>query len=317
MAVSKSNMLPQTIKWLKTLWKFSRPHTIIGTSLSVTGLAIMALAADAAARANFDWLTFLGAIAAALFPSLCANLYIVGLNQLEDVDIDRINKPALPLASGEFSRQEGLIIVGVTGALALVLSAVQGMNLWLTVLFSVVIGTAYSLPPFRLKRFPFWAALCIFGVRGIIVNLGFFLHFQHYLGGTQRLSAEVWALTAFVILFAFAIAIFKDIPDAEGDRQFKINTLTIRLGTRSVFDISRWVLTACYGLMIGATALGLITVQPLFLLATHGGLLVWLWVRSTKVNVKDTRQISAFYQFIWKLFFLEYILFPLACLWKS
>jgi homogentisate phytyltransferase / homogentisate geranylgeranyltransferase len=317
MAISKSNVLNQKIKWLKTLWKFSRPHTIIGTSLSVTGLAIMTLAADAAARANFDWLSFWGAIATALVPSLCANLYIVGLNQLEDVDIDRINKPSLPLASGEFSRKEGLMIVGVTGALALVLSAIQGINLWLTVLLIVVIGTAYSLPPFRLKRFPFWAALCIFGVRGIIVNLGFFEHFQQYLGSGSGFSAEVWALTAFVILFAFAIAIFKDIPDAEGDRQFKINTLTIRLGTRSVFDISRWVLTACYGFMIGATALGLIAVQPLFLLATHIGLLSWLWVRSAQVNVKDKRQISQFYQFIWKLFFLEYILFPLACLWKG
>jgi homogentisate phytyltransferase / homogentisate geranylgeranyltransferase len=307
----------QNIHWLQVLWKFSRPHTIIGTSLSVIGLAMIALA-SASATAPFSGLGFIGAIAAALVPSLCANLYIVGLNQLEDVDIDRINKPALPLASGELSRKEGLIIVGVTGALAIVLSAIQGTSLWLTVLLSVAIGTAYSLPPLRLKRFPFWAALCIFGVRGIIVNLGFFLHFQKVLGGgTQRISAEVWALTAFVILFAFAIAIFKDIPDAEGDRQFKINTLTLRLGTRSVFNISRWVLTACYGLMIGATALRLITVQPIFLIATHVGLLVWLWMRSTKANLKEKRQISQFYQFIWKLFFLEYILFPLACLWKG
>jgi homogentisate phytyltransferase / homogentisate geranylgeranyltransferase len=306
----------QTITWLRVLWKFSRPHTIIGTSLSVTGLAMVALASTTVGT-TFSWLGFGGAIAAALVPSLCANLYIVGLNQLEDVDIDRINKPNLPLASGEFSRKEGLLIVWITGALALILSALQGTALWTTVILSVAIGTIYSLPPFRLKRFPFWAALCIFGVRGIIVNLGFFLHFQQVLGGTQRLSAEVWALTGFVILFAFAIAIFKDIPDAEGDRQFKINTLTIRLGTQSVFDISRWVLIACYGLMIGATALGLIAVQPIFLIATQLGLMGWLWVNSTKVNLKEKRQISQFYQFIWKLFFLEYILFPLACLWKS
>jgi homogentisate phytyltransferase / homogentisate geranylgeranyltransferase len=306
----------QTITWLQVLWKFSRPHTIIGTSLSVTGLAMVALASTTVGT-PFSWLGFGGAIAAALVPSLCANLYIVGLNQLEDVDIDRINKPNLPLASGEFSRKEGLLIVWVTGALALILSALQGTALWATVILSVAIGTIYSLPPFRLKRFPFWAALCIFGVRGIIVNLGFFLHFQQVLGGTQRLSPEVWALTGFVILFAFAIAIFKDIPDAEGDRQFKISTLTIRLGTQSVFKISRWVLTACYGLMIGATALGLIAVQPIFLIATQLGLMGWLWVNSTKVNLKEKRQISQFYQFIWKLFFLEYILFPLACLWKS
>jgi homogentisate phytyltransferase / homogentisate geranylgeranyltransferase len=306
----------QNIHWLQVLWKFSRPHTIIGTSLSVTGLAMMALA-DASTAAPLNWLAFLGAIAAALVPSLCANLYIVGLNQLEDVEIDRINKPNLPLASGEFSRKQGLIIVLVTGALSLILSALQGTALWATVILSVAIGTIYSLPPFRLKRFPFWAALCIFGVRGVIVNLGFFLHFQHYLGSTQGISAEVWALTGFVILFAFAIAIFKDIPDAEGDRQYKINTLTLRLGTQSVFDISRWVLTACYGLAIVATALGWIAVQPIFLIATHLGLLGWLWLNSTKVNLKEKRQISQFYQFIWKLFFLEYILFPLACLWKG
>jgi homogentisate phytyltransferase / homogentisate geranylgeranyltransferase len=306
----------QSIHWLQVLWKFSRPHTIIGTSLSVIGLALIPLS-DASTAALLNWLGFLGAIAAALVPSLCANLYIVGLNQLEDVEIDRINKPKLPLASGELSRKEGTIIVWVTGALAIVLSALQGTALWATVLLSVAIGTLYSLPPFRLKRFPFWAALCIFGVRGIIVNLGFFLHFQHVLGQPQRPSAEVWALTAFVILFAFAIAIFKDIPDAEGDRKFKISTLTLQLGTQSVFDISRWVLTACYALMIGATTFGLIAVQPMFLMTTHVGLLVWLWINSTKVNLKEKRQISQFYQFIWQLFFLEYILFPLACLWKG
>ena len=311
-----SKRLHQAIHWLQVLWKFSRPHTIIGTSLSVIGLALIALASDPASP-TFSWVAFMGAIAAALVPSLCANLYIVGLNQLEDVEIDRINKPKLPLASGEFSRKDGTIIVWVTGALALVLSALQGTALWVTVILSVAIGTIYSLPPFRLKRFPFWAALCIFGVRGIIVNLGFFLHFQYVLGQSQRPSAEVWALTAFVILFAFAIAIFKDIPDAEGDRKFKISTLTLRLGTQSVFEMSRWVLTACYGLMIGATVLGWIAVQPIFLIFTHLGLLVWLWINSTKVNLKEKRQISQFYQFIWQLFFLEYILFPLACLWKG
>jgi len=41
----------------------------------------------------------------------------VGLNQLEDVAIDRINKPHLPLAAGEFSRPA--LIVAITGSLLL------------------------------------------------------------------------------------------------------------------------------------------------------------------------------------------------------
>src|SRR3712207_8755450 len=40
----------------------------------------------------------------AMLACLCGNVYIVGLNQLEDVEIDRINKPHLPIAAGEFSR---------------------------------------------------------------------------------------------------------------------------------------------------------------------------------------------------------------------
>ena len=32
---------------------------------------------------------------------LCGNGYIVGINQIYDVDIDTINKPFLPVAAGE------------------------------------------------------------------------------------------------------------------------------------------------------------------------------------------------------------------------
>lgn len=66
-----------------------------------------------------------GALAAtallqALVPALLMNICIVGLNQLYDVEIDRVNKPYLPLASGELSVQQGRWIVGVTGAARLV-----------------------------------------------------------------------------------------------------------------------------------------------------------------------------------------------------
>lgn len=311
------------LQWAYTLWKFSRPHTIIGTSLSVFGLATVALAASRqtlglgsglASIAQIPWLQMVWLILSALIPSLCANVYIVGLNQLEDVEIDRINKPDLPLASGDFSRTEGVAIVITTGILALILSAMGGQFLFVTVLASIGIGTAYSFPPLRLKRFPFWAALCIFGVRGIVVNLGFFLHFQQRFGEDGSIPLQMWALTAFVILFAFAIAIFKDIPDAKGDRLFKIRTLTLRLGIPAVFNLALWVLTSGYLLLIAAAILGFISVQPIFLIITHLGLLSWLWLRSFKVGLQDNRSISQFYQFIWKLFFLEYLLFPIACL---
>ncbi|MEJ2637168.1 MAG: UbiA family prenyltransferase, partial [Calditrichia bacterium] len=81
-------------KFLAAFWEFTRPHTIIGTSLSLFGLFIIAQAA--AGYRTLD----LAAFILALVSCLGANIYIVGLNQLQDVEIDRINKPYLPLAAG-------------------------------------------------------------------------------------------------------------------------------------------------------------------------------------------------------------------------
>jgi homogentisate solanesyltransferase len=38
-----------------------------------------------------------------LLALLCGNGYIVGINQIYDVDIDAVNKPFLPVAAGECS----------------------------------------------------------------------------------------------------------------------------------------------------------------------------------------------------------------------
>lgn len=309
---SAANSVQRHFPSLYAFWKFSRPHTVIGTSLSAIGLFLLASVENSQPIAFPSLLILLGAWIACL----CGNIYIVGLNQLEDVAIDRVNKPHLPLASGEFSRSQGWAIVGITGILALTLSAWQGPFLLATVWSSVLIGTAYSLPPIRLKRFPIWAALCIFSVRGAIVNLGLFLHFNQRFGGAFQIPPTVWCLTAFILVFTFAIAIFKDIPDLEGDRQYQITTFTIRLGAPAVFNLARWVLTLCYVSMIIA-GLWLPGINGAFLSLTHALLLGLLWWRSRSVDLRQKAEVAQFYQFIWKLFFLEYLLFPLAAALRS
>jgi homogentisate phytyltransferase / homogentisate geranylgeranyltransferase len=294
-------------RWLYAFWQFSRPHTIIGTSLSVFALYLIAIAVG---DRNFSPIPILGAWIACL----CGNVYIVGLNQLEDIEIDKINKPHLPLASGVFSKTQGQLIVAITGVLALVIAWLNGPFLLGMVAISLAIGTVYSLPPIRLKRFPFWAALCIFSVRGTIVNLGLFLHFSWLSQQNQSIPATVWVLTVFILVFTFAIAIFKDVPDMEGDRLYNINTLTIQLGPKAVFNLALWVLTICYLGMILVGVLRLASVNALFLVITHLVMLCVMWVRSLAVDLQDKRAIAQFYQFIWKLFFIEYLIFPIACL---
>lgn len=293
--------------WLHALWKFSRPHTIIGTSLSVFSLYFIALAESKNLPPQVAPSPQL--ILPALLACLWGNLYIVGLNQLTDINIDRINKPRLPLASGEFTPKQGTRIVMLSGVLSIIIAASQGVWLLAVVTASLMIGSAYSLPPLRLKRSPFWASMCILGVRGGIVNLGLFLHFTQDWAYIS-FPASVLLLTAFILSFTFTIAIFKDMPDVEGDRQYSINTFTIRLGASTVFNLGRWILTATY---MGMVITGLIVpiANPWILSTVHIGIAGFMWFFSFQVDLTNQASISYFYQMIWKLFFLEYLIYPL------
>lgn len=302
-------LLREPRAWLHSFWKFSRPHTIVGTTLSVWSLgAIVSVAFDA-----LPTLAHLGDGTVAWLACLTGNLYIVGLNQLEDIEIDKINKPHLPLAAGEFSRTQGRTIVATTGPIALALAAIGGPWLLATVALSLAIGTAYSLPPIRLKRFPFLAATCILSVRGAIVNLGLAAHFSDRWSGRATVPATVWVLAAFVLVFSLAIAFFKDVPDAEGDRRYHIATLTLRWGKAAILGTTRTIVTAAYLGLMTAAALGVPGLNPGATIAIHTGLLGLLWWRSRDIDLDCKPAIASFYQFIWKLFFLEYLAFPLAC----
>ena len=296
------------MSWISSLWQFSRPHTIIGTTLSILALYFIALSNGNISITSINLTQLLGVWIACM----CGNIYIVGLNQLEDIEIDKINKPELPLASGALSKEQGKWIVIITGLIALIISGLLGTYLLATVTISLIIGTAYSLPPIRLKKFPFLAAFCIFTVRGVVVNLGLFLHLSQTFVGESVLPLSVWTLTLFIVVFTIAIALFKDVPDLEGDKQFNISTFSILLGKLSIFNLSRWIITFCYLGMIIAGIFWLPAINSAFIIVSHLILLALLWWRSQNVDLEEKSAIVSFYQFIWKLFFLEYLLFPLA-----
>jgi homogentisate phytyltransferase / homogentisate geranylgeranyltransferase len=297
------------LTYLLQLWKFSRPHTIIGTSLSVVALYAIALATNHRNIAEIGIVQVIGTWIACI----CGNVYIVGLNQLYDVEIDRVNKPDLPLASGGLSIVQAKWIVAITSMLAIAIAAYLGTWLLGTVVLSLIIGTAYSLPPIRFKQYSLLAALCILTVRGCIVNLGLFSHFNQILSGANIIPPSIWVLTLFILVFTVAIAIFKDVPDLEGDRQYQIQTLTIVLGKSTVFNLTRWAITIAYVGTIGAGLILSTTFNSWFLVISHLGLLGLLWGRSQDLNLENRDSIARFYQFIWKLFFFEYLLFPIAC----
>ena len=295
--------------YLSQLWKFSRPHTIIGTTLSVFALYTIAIATTHSAISSTSIIQLLGTWIACLL----GNVYIVGLNQLYDIEIDRVNKPDLPLASGKLSISQGKWIVGIGGVLAIAIAAYLGMWILGTVTLSLAIGTAYSVPPIRFKQYPLLAAICILTVRGCIVNLGIFLHFNQIFTGRDTVPPSIWVLTLFILVFTVAIAIFKDVPDLEGDRQYQIQTFTMVVGKLNIFNITRGAITIAYLGTITAGILLSSAFNTWLLVIPHAGLLGLLWWGSRDVDLEQKESITNFYQFIWKLFFFEYLLFPIAC----
>ena len=165
---------------------------------------------------------------ATLVAGLTVNIAIVGVNQITDVEIDRINKPWLPIAAGDLSLGGGAHDRRrVHGRSRSRWRSRRAPSETAAVAAGLAVGALYSLPPFRLKRFPVAASLCITGVRSVVVNLGVYWHFA------GEIAPPVWALCLFVLPFSFAIAVLKDVPDIEGDRRFSIRTFTVRLGRRA------------------------------------------------------------------------------------
>lgn len=289
--------------------RFSRLHTVIGTTLSILALFLIA----------GSYLPTAGAYPVPLLlwtlaSCLAANIFIVGLNQVTDVEIDRINKPYLPLASGAFSMQTGYRIIGAAIILAIGIAALLGPFLLATVLLSLLLGTLYSLPPARLKRYPFWAAFCIIAVRGLIVNILLFLHFFTKIHGFYALPPLIIALTASIFIFGLIIAWFKDMPDTAGDAAYEIRTLSIQLGVRWVFRSGNALLVVLFLVLALLPWVGPLEANAWLFSGAHLAMLGLLAWGMSQTDLKRQASIARFYQLVWGLFFAEYAAFALSSL---
>lgn len=289
---------------LGVLWRFSRPHTLVGTFISAAALYLIAVSElPGSGLDHLLWVMVAGA---------GVNLAIVGVNQITDVEIDRVNKPHLPIAAGELSRDAAWRIVALAAVVPLALALTQGLLETAAVVGALAVGAAYSLPPVRLKRFPVVASLCISGVRAVAVNLGMYGHFSLAFGGSLAIPDAVWALTLFVLPFSFAIAVLKDVPDREGDRRFRIATFTVRMGPRRAARLGLGALVVAYTAMTLLGPLLVADADGLVLAAGHALALALLLFWARRADPADPAAFTGFYLRVWALFFLEYALVAAA-----
>lgn len=292
-----------------TLWKFSRPHTIIGSVISIFTLYCIVCQHQLAQCLSY--------LIIALIIGITCNVFIVGLNQIEDVHIDKINKPYLPIPSGRLSVQQAKMIVltalGISMALALYISP----YLFGIIVLAATVGWAYSMPPFYLKQHHVTAALAISTVRGVLLNAGGFLVFNYLVNQSLEMPENVKILTLFIIAFSIVISWFKDLPDIAGDAKYHIKTFAIVCSPRFVLISGSLVVGMAYVLTICLKALdyfrsAIPSFETSVLLFGHILLFGLFLLNVFFIRLDSYLSIKKFYTRFWWFFFAEYALYLLA-----
>ena len=294
------------MKLFSIAWRFSRPHTIIGSLLSTWSLYFISAYPQAEVKNQIALflLTLISAIG--------CNLYIVCLNQITDIELDKLNKPHLPLASGEISRSTARVIITVSAFVSIISAYLAGWLMFALVLIVGALGTAYSVPPLKFKKHHLGAAFSITLVRGVLVNILMFLHFQWEIAETLEFPLYMWPLVLFLTVFSVGIAWLKDIPDIKGDRNHGIETLAVNRGSRWVFRGAISLVSFSYLTLVLWGFIGLQGFNTVFLSSFH--FLVWILflLGSLNANPFIKKDVKVFYRFYWILFFVEYLFYPLG-----
>jgi homogentisate phytyltransferase/homogentisate geranylgeranyltransferase len=240
-----------------------------------------------------------------LISALGCNVCITGLNQVIDVELDKINKPDLPIASGKLDIQTAKRIVVVAGIIALGAAALLHWVLLLLIVVILLLGIAYSVPPIQLKQHHLPAALSITIVRGLLVNIGMALHFSGMLEGGFKIEPVIYPLTIFISAFSLAIAWYKDLPDRAGDAHFGYRTFPLLYSPKIALYLGAVFVMAAYGWCIFWSYKQAEHLLMYSLIVLSVAFLVHL----QSVRLTEQKSIQRFYQLFWVFFFATYLSF--------
>lgn len=293
--------------------ELSRPFTLVAPAL---GFASGAATAYGAAPREL-WHPHL-----ILYPLIGLTMAAVlnaasnALNQIYDLEIDRVNKPKRPLPSGRLSLHDAWVFTWAAYAVALVLAWLVEPGgrhecFWIVVV-ATIITFLYSVPPFRTKRLGIWANVTIAIPRGVLLKVAGWSAVKTVFG------AEPWYIGAIFGLFLLGASTTKDFADMEGDARGGCRTLPIIYGvTRAAWMISPSFVIPFLMISAGAWA-GILTgnfilLQILSAVMTAYGIYVcYLMLRRPEDLAVEENHVS--WAHMYRMMFVAQIGFALAYL---
>ena len=291
--------------------ELGRPFTLVAPALGFLSGAVTAIGAHPPEPWSWSLLVY------PLIGSLMAAVLNAGnnaLNQIYDLEIDRINKPKRPLPSQRLTIQQAWSFTVVTYVLALVLAwlvAPGGRHecFWIVVA-AVVCTFIYSMPPLRTKRLGIWANVTIAIPRGVLLKVAGWSSVKTIMG------LEPWYIGAIFGLFLLGATTTKDFADMSGDRLGGCRTLPIQYGVRR----AAWMISPSFvvpfvminlGSAFGILTGNFILLQTLGLCMTAYGLYVcYLMLRRPEELAVEENHVS--WAHMYRMMFVAQIGFALA-----
>jgi len=180
----------------------------------------------------FPFIPKLPKLVLAILAIMFAQAFGQVVNQIEDIEIDRINKPYRPLVTGVVSVEHAKIFSLALQTLSLVCSALVNLYFFLFVAIILFFAFSYNSRPFRIKERSAWGSLLWMALsRGLLP----FPAFWSVFGKTTVLLP--WILGMICSFWVFAFQGTKDFADIEGDRQFNIPTLPVVYGEQKSINM--------------------------------------------------------------------------------
>ncbi len=296
---------------MKDYLHLARPFTLIAPALGFVSGAITAIGAYPAEPWAMAVLTppIIGALMAAML-----NAASNALNQIYDLAIDKINKPARPLPSGRLTIRQAWIFTWISYALALILAwfvAPGGRRecFWI-VLVAAILTFVYSVPPFRTKRHGLWANVTIAVPRGLLLKVAGWSAVKTVIG------VEPWFIGTIFGLFLLGASTTKDFSDMEGDAADGCRTLPIIYGVRK----AAWLISPSFVLPfmlinVGVVT-GILTGNALLLhalgitMTLYGAYVLYLMLRKPEELAVDANHVS--WAHMYRMMFVAQVGFALA-----
>lgn len=163
-------------------------------------------------------------LAVLLVTFLVGGVYV--LNQIFDIESDRLNQKLFFLAKGYISRKSAVVETILLNSLSVIPVFLISLQLGLLFLLGMIFGFLYSAPPFSLKNRPFG---------GLILNALAHGNLAFLIGWSMNRSASPQSLL-FSLPYMFAVAAIylnTTIPDMEGDRKAGKTTLAVKWGKKN------------------------------------------------------------------------------------